>query len=155
MAKKKAKKTTKRKSNAGRPEMISQEILKRITEALKMGSSIEAAAAYAGVSKHAVYKWLKAGRQGKAPIYRQFVDAVEHAMDYSEIYHLNKIDQLSKDNWQCSKWILEQRFPTRYGKKLIAKIEEGDSKDSSFKDKSLNDIIADALVEVEEDRWQD
>lgn len=144
-------------ADPGAPTKLTKAVIDKMCEALKIGSSIEAAAAYANVSKFSVYKWMKRGRKDKEDkkknLHTELIDAIEKAFDFSEIYHLNKIDQLSKDNWNCSRWILERRFPKTYGPKAVVKIEDNDTKDGSFKDRNFNEIIAKALDDLEDDQF--
>ena len=155
MSKQKKKSESEKKSNAGRPTDITFETQEKICHCLKIGSSMEAAAAYADISKATLYNWLKAGKEKKGKKFEEFLDAVNKARDFSEIYHLNKIDEHSKQFWAASKWILENRFPKRFGPKSIQKIEGEDDEKSSFSEKSLNEIIAEELDKLEDDRFED
>lgn len=46
---------------AGRPEKITHEIVAQIATAIRAGNYMEAAAAYAGISKDTLYRWLRRG----------------------------------------------------------------------------------------------
>ena len=57
------------KNTGGRPTKLTDEVQKQIIQVIEMGNYIETAAAYAGVSKDALYKWLrKEGKQRKESI---------------------------------------------------------------------------------------
>lgn len=45
----------------GRPEKINAKIIDAIVSAIKAGNYMEASAAYAGISKDTLYRWLKTG----------------------------------------------------------------------------------------------
>ena len=47
----------------GRPTKISPELISRVEVAIAAGNYVETAAAYAGLSKDTIYKWMKRGRR--------------------------------------------------------------------------------------------
>lgn len=77
-----------RKLAGGRPTKLTPEVQEVIVSAIRAGNYIETAAALAGISKDALYDWLKKGNDpygfAKARIYREFADAVKKAVAESE-----------------------------------------------------------------------
>lgn len=53
------------KSKGGRPNIISTQIIENILSAIRAGTYIETAAAFAGISKDTLYRWMKRGRREK------------------------------------------------------------------------------------------
>jgi hypothetical protein len=51
--------------NAGRPPIIAPSITENVVRALNAGNYMETAAAYAGISKDTLYRWLKRGEREK------------------------------------------------------------------------------------------
>lgn len=149
MAKRKAKKSakkSKKKNTPGRPEIISQEKIDKIISAIRMGSYIETAAAYAGIHKDTLYRWLKKGARKQGQLYESFSDAVQKAMAESELRDLQNIDKCAMSgNWQASAWRLERKKPKQWGRKDTVK-EGGDADFDSDEEnlhKKLVDLIED------------
>jgi hypothetical protein len=101
----------------GRPTKLTPALQKNITDALMAGNYIETAAAYAGVSKVTLYKWLKKGRREKSGQYVDFVAAVDQAMAQSEVSAIARITKAGDESWQALAWRLERRFPAKWGKR--------------------------------------
>ena len=81
---------------------------------LREGMTIEAACAQSNISKSTFYEWLKkSGEDG------EWTKEVEAAITFSEAVILDKIKRASemKEDWRGWAWILERRFPKRWGAK--------------------------------------
>ncbi len=76
--------------------------------------TIEAACAQSDISKSTFYEWLKkSGEDG------EWTKEVDAAITFSEAVILDKIKRASelKEDWRGWAWILERRFPQRWGAK--------------------------------------
>jgi len=81
---------------------------------LREGMTIEAACAQSDISKSTFYEWLKkSGEDG------EWTKEVDAAITFSEAVILDKIKRASelKEDWRGWAWILERRFPQRWGAK--------------------------------------
>ena len=81
---------------------------------LREGMTIEAACAQSNISKSTFYEWLKkSGEDG------EWTKEVDAAITFSEAVILDKIKRASelKEDWRGWAWILERRFPQRWGAK--------------------------------------
>jgi len=88
------------RSRRGRPEgagiKLTEAVQAVIVDAIRCGNYLETAAACAGIHKQTFYDWLRKGASAQEPnIYSNFSDAVTRAMA----------------------WLLERRFPRRWGRK--------------------------------------
>lgn len=115
----------------GRPTKLTDNIQDEITLMLKMGNYLEAAAAFAGVSKVTVYDWMKRGRREIERVtanesrkirkseqpFVDFLNAVEKAMAEAEIRDVQIIYNAGKADWKASAWRLERKYPDRWGRK--------------------------------------
>ena len=136
--------------STGRPTKLTAEVQEQIVTAVQNGAYLETAAAYAGVSKQALFKWLKRGREQKRGLYRNFVDAVEKAMADAELRDLalisraaagvpikktktikrangtieTTVEESTQVSWQAAAWRLERRFPDRYGRRYAKQDNE-------------------------------
>ncbi|GGA31944.1 hypothetical protein GCM10007416_00600 [Kroppenstedtia guangzhouensis] len=108
-----------------RPEKLTPELQQKVVDAIRMGNYIETAAAFSGISKDTLYRWLKQGRRAKRGKYREFSDAVEKALAESEMRDVAVIATAAKENWQAAAWRLERKFPDRWGRrqKVDAQLE--------------------------------
>ena len=112
----------------GRPtgsNKLTPELQQKIVDAIRMGNYIETAAAFSGISKDTLYRWLRQGREAKRGKFRNFSDAVEKALAESEMRDVAVIATAAKENWQAAAWRLERKFPERWGRrqKVDAQLE--------------------------------
>lgn len=108
---------------AGRPCKLTPEIQKRIVTALHAGNYIETAAAYAGISKDTLYRWLKQGARSKTGVFHAFSVAVEEAMAKSEVRDVILIAKAAVQEWQAAAWRLERKYPDRWGRRERVQME--------------------------------
>lgn len=91
----------------GRPLNKKQktEAFSKIVAAVKNCSTVAAACAWAGVSEASFYEWLKNDESLKIE-YQAAVAQSEIAL----------VAEIKKDkSWQSKAWLLERRFPLRWG----------------------------------------
>jgi len=113
----------------GRPTKLTPEIHRAIVTALEAGNYQDDSAAYAGVSRSALYNWLDRGRTererieaGEKPrkaetIFVDFLDAVESARAKAAVRHVANIAKAANDGvWQASAWYLERSYPQKWGR---------------------------------------
>jgi transposase len=92
-----------------RPSKYTPEVVKRVTDAIKLGATYELAAAYAGIAESTFYDW-----QAKKP---EFSEAVKSAEGTAAVGWLARIEQAaSAGNWTAAAWKLERRYPEMYGR---------------------------------------
>ena len=93
---------------------------------IRAGNYIEAAAAYAGITKHAIYDWMKRGEREKQRLAKPgarprkeeapfvaFSDAIQKAQAEAEIREVNTIVRASAESWQAAAWRLERKHTDR------------------------------------------
>lgn len=102
----------------GREPTLTPEIAEKIVMAVRTGSALEAAAAYAGVPRQTFFDWLKRGRnpRGYKP-YRDLAGALEEALGTFEVTANAMIAKAGEEQWQAKAWQLERKFPERYGRR--------------------------------------
>lgn len=118
----------------GRPTKLTPEIQKTIMDALRRGSYMETAAAYAGISKNTLYDWLRRGAREKQRLannsrarmlkderpFVEFSDAIKKAQAEAELRDLEIIRKAAEEGeWQASAWRLERKFPDKFGRRVI------------------------------------
>jgi len=94
---------------------------------------------------------------GDGEKYLSFLNAIEKAMGETEVRDLQQLDKHIGKNWQAIAWRLERKFPKRWGRKALFKIEDEDTKesDSGFNEESLNTIIVHELDKIGDGRWEE
>lgn len=103
----------------GRPSKISPEIQARVVQAIQAGNYLEVAAAYAGLSKDTLYRWMKAGARSSSGPYREFSDAIQKALADAEVRDVALIAKAAADGeWTAAAWRLERKFPDRWGRRV-------------------------------------
>lgn len=105
--------------------VLTDEVRDRVCQAIRSGSSIQAAAGYAGVSPGSVEGWLRQGRArtGK-PEHERFADAVDQAYADWEVAAVGRLYQLGMDGDAKSlMFLLERKLPARWGQ--LRRVEHG------------------------------
>lgn len=95
---------------AGRKSKYTDDVVKRITDAIKLGATYELAANYGGIDYHTFNEWRK-----EKP---QFSQAIRDAEGEAVTKWLAKIEQSATKQWQAAAWKLERRYPHAYGKTI-------------------------------------
>lgn len=139
----------------GRPTKLTQKLANEISETVRQGNYMETAAAYHGISKTLLYEWLKAGNRNESTLHVYFLNALQQAMADSEMHDLGKIGEASEGgDWKASAWRLERKFPKRWGRKSIHRIEDegtetneqkDDAADSAFNEETAHSILLEAV----------
>lgn len=122
MTRAKKKKTAKK---IGRPSKLTPDIQARIVSAIRAGNYIETAAAYVGISKTTLYKWMRDGARAKSGKKKEFMYAVEKALAVAEMNAVATVKVASDKTWQAAAWHLERSHPDRWGRRAIPG-EEGE-----------------------------
>jgi len=156
-----------KQKRGGRPSALNDLVQEKIVSSLRRGSYVETAAALAGVSKQTLYDWFKRGNRelervnkGEKPNKNEkkfvmFLDAAYKAMAEHEDECVERLGIAGKSgDWRVDAWVLERKFPTRWGNRVSVSAKQGEHDDA---DKSLNDILADELekLDADKDRWED
>ena len=77
-----------------------------------------------GIHTSTYYNWLSKGEKAKSGKYKEFFDKVKKAEAYRESKWIKDID--GDPSWQSKAWLLERRYPERWGKKETHVVEGGD-----------------------------
>lgn len=89
----------------------------RLIEALRVGSYIEDACRYAGISSRQFRTWRGLALDGVEP-YATKWEEVKTAESVSIISNLANIKKASQDgSWQASAWLLERKYPDKFARR--------------------------------------
>lgn len=129
----------------GRPSSLTAEVKNAIIASVGAGNYRETAAAAAGVHRTTLRNWEKRGETGEEP-YAAFVTDLQAAEAQAEIDLLNEIRNgarvtvndeetpdgrpglrivmKNKSEWQRLAWVMERRWPRRWGGRVRATVTE-------------------------------
>ena len=101
----------------GRTTKLTKEVCDNICDGLKKGNYITTCCMASGINRHTYYNWKKRGEKGEEP-YKTFLERVTEAEAIGEMLHVEIIhDTAVSGNWLSSAWLLERKYPQRFGKR--------------------------------------
>lgn len=114
----------------GRPTKLTEEVQKKIVEAVRAGIWLDQAAALAGIAPSSLYLWADKGQRalevaeltnkpltGVDAVYADFSEALKKARAEAEARNITLVQQAaSNGTWQAAAWFLERSFPQRWGR---------------------------------------
>lgn len=110
-----------------RPTKLNDDTKEKVITAIKAGSYVETAAAFAGIAKSTLYEWLRKGANEKEGIYRQFAEEVEQALAHADVRDIGIIAAAAqKGVWQAAAWRLERKHPDQWGRRQVIQVGTGD-----------------------------
>lgn len=101
------------KKAGGRPD--SEERMFKVLDGIKAGMSYEGACGVARVTYNTFLNWRKRGEVETSGKYFKFFQELQHAEAIAEAEQLKKIKKDPDTKYAC--WILERRFPERWGRR--------------------------------------
>lgn len=104
----------------GRPLSLTPEIRHEIIDAVEHGVYLETAAAIAGVARSTLYLWLRQGRKAKEGPQAEFLAQVKRSLARREADDVRAIRTAGERSWQAVAWLLERRYPHRWGAERFA-----------------------------------
>ena len=116
----------------GRPTDLTPEAVAEVAYLLPRTLYLRTVADFLGVHRSSVYRWLERGRREEKrlrrptakpkpseAIYKQFCDAYKKGLAEGEIRAVAAIRQAAAESWQAAAWLLERRFPERWGRDRV------------------------------------
>ena len=116
MAKKHDKEPTER-ARTGRPTKLTPETQARIVDAIRDGMTYETACALSSITYSTFRNWIIAGENTGDGIYYEFLQSVKKANAEAEAELVQRIKSAGQREWQANAWILERRYPDRWGRR--------------------------------------
>lgn len=107
-----------RTSGVAHPQKLTRTVCDKICEGVLKGNYITTVCRSVGISSATYYIWKKKGEKGIEP-YKEFYERVTEAEAQAEMDILNVIytSAIDQGNWLSSAWILERKYPDRFGKR--------------------------------------
>lgn len=97
---------------------LNRRVCDTICENLRRGNYITTACRASGISTGTYYNWKKRGKAGEEP-YATFLKRTDEAEAEGELACMEVIfnSAVEQNNWLSSAWILERKYPQRFGKR--------------------------------------
>lgn len=110
-----------------RPRKLTPELRDRLATWIRAGNPIPVACKASGIVESTFHDWMDRGRraleadgvpEGEEP-FVEFLESIERAMDETEAALVAMVTRAAQRNgWQAAAWILERRWPERWGKPM-------------------------------------
>tara|TARA_Y100000590_G_scaffold460851_2_gene621149 strand:+ start:555 stop:1004 length:450 start_codon:yes stop_codon:yes gene_type:complete len=93
------------------------QIWQRLNQALSVGAYIEDACIFAGISSRQFRRWRELAEQGVEPYASRWVE-IQRSESQAVVRNLFNIQNAGNSgSWQASAWILERKYPAKYGRR--------------------------------------
>lgn len=90
----------------------------RIIGAISAGVTHEVAAQAVGINQVTLVRWIKRSKRADAsPEMRKFGEELKAAEASAELRWITRINEASKNYWQAAAWLLERKYPEKWGKR--------------------------------------
>jgi len=139
------------KKKGGRPD--SEEKMYKVLDGIKAGMSYEGACGVARVTYNTFLNWRKRGEVETAGKYFKFFQELQHAEAIAEAEQLKKIKKDPDTKYAC--WILERRFPERWGRRDQLKQEISGPNNEPIKQEVKAEISSAELLKKYKHLWED
>lgn len=105
----------------GRPskaeQLLTPETLAQVGHLLAEGHYQETVSDFLGIDRKTWWNWLQRGEREPNSIFEEFLHVVKKAGAAAEIMLLQEI-RYGAPEWTSRAWIMERRFPKRWGKRV-------------------------------------
>jgi hypothetical protein len=99
----------------GKVSKLTDRTKKKLLAAIRSGARYEQACRFAGIDYSTFRRWILKGEESENGMHREFCDEVKEAIAASEITCLSAIQDAQRRDWRAAAWLLENRFPARWG----------------------------------------
>lgn len=96
----------------------------RIFALIRQGVTQEVAARRGGINPDTFYEWRKRGEAAKSGKYFEFAEGLKEAQAHAEAALVMQVRLHAKTDWRPATWILERRFPQRWGKQQTIEVQQ-------------------------------
>lgn len=103
----------------GRKPKLTKGLIQNAEKLLKGGNYVETVCEYLGIGTTTWYRWMQEGEQANFGLKREFWEAIKKAESEAEIRLVTDLQKIADEErtWQAIAWMLERKYPDRWGKK--------------------------------------
>ena len=130
-----------------RPDKLTPEVAQRIVDAIRVGATVELAAAAAGVGIRTLYRWKKRGETSTSGKYWEFWERIKKAAAEEELGGVAEIllasrpklieretvtkpdgttvttEKSDRGDWHARAWVMERRHRQRWGRHISVDLD--------------------------------
>lgn len=150
------------KKAGGRPSKATPKRMQEVIKGITAGLPYDTSCALAGIHYTTFNNWMKAGESAVSGKFFKFFEDVKKAEAIAESVHIAEIKKAAAGRkadttkgleakegiWQASAWLLERRYPQKWGKKEQVKQEITGPDGGPIKIKTAQDLTDDELAEI-------
>jgi transposase len=133
-----------------RPSKLTDAVITKLAEAIRLGATYEIACKYAGVTYQTLRNWIIDGetaREGSAA--RNLRDKLEEAEGRGAVQWLAVIEKAAKEGtWQAAAWKLERKYNRDYGNRTTVDFNLRQEVKELAKDSGIPENVI--MAEIEE-----
>lgn len=108
---------------SGQRVVPSAELVAAVARGIEEGATYEIAAAVLGVTARTLRNWRKYADEGDERYWELF-EAIEKAEAVAQRDYLVQMRAHGEKDWRALAWLLERKWPERWGPKRIAMADE-------------------------------
>ena len=144
------------KSKPGRKTKLNDARLKKVVEGITAGLPYDTACALAGIHYTTFLNWMKRGEKDKSGEFFKFFEEVKKAEAIAESVHIKNIKDAGRNGvWQADAWMLERRYPHKWGKKDHIRQEISGPDSAPIQQEIKSEISASELLQQYKHLWED
>jgi len=107
----------------GRPTVYNPELVTRLCASIAQWVPLKTACRIEGIGRQTLYDWRRRAELGEQP-YVDFAAQLDRALASVEASLLQHVQWGAMESWRAAAWLLERRFPKRYGTHQTLRVEK-------------------------------
>lgn len=100
----------------GRPTKLNDEVVKKLTQAIRVGATYEIACLYAGITHQTLLNWKEIAKDKTSGPHFELFESITRAEGEAAIKWLALIEKHADADAHWAAWKLERRYPEQYGR---------------------------------------
>jgi len=108
-------------------KFMQEDVWQKLNQAISVGMYIQDACVFAGISDRQFRRWRELAQLGVEP-YASRWQEINRSEAQGVLRHLLNIQTAGNNgSWQASAWILERKYPDKFGKREHLKVTQDDN----------------------------
>lgn len=110
-------------------KFMQDDVWQKLNQAISVGMYIQDACVFAGISDRQFRRWRELAQLGIEP-YASRWQEINRSEAQGVLRHLLNIQTAGNNgSWQASAWVLERKYPDKFGKREHLKVTQDDKED--------------------------
>ena len=108
-------------------KFMQDDVWQKLNQAISVGMYIQDACVFAGISDRQFRRWRELAQQGIEPYAHRWQE-INKSEASGVLRHLLNIQTAGNNgSWQASAWLLERKYPDKFGKREHLKVSQDDN----------------------------